>query len=132
MVDLQQALTESQLREHMNEAAKATDLRRGQNSIVFNKPISDTTYHALVEELEICLEVGQSTTTARSNARKDIRNFLSMIIMNHEYDLNMILMNNASSSYIYSPRCLWITFSVNIIKSTIYNARPIIMTYIMI
>jgi transposase len=100
MTDKQRALTRTELEEVVNEAARQTHERRGFSRITC-KLVSSATFLALLDELDIHLETGQSTTVARANARRDVRNFLSMIAMNYACSegLPMYLVGNMDATH---------------------------------
>lgn len=82
-------LNEGELKNLLYEKAKDTLVKKGENGILKQMELSNKTIKNYINKLEITKEKGQKTTMARRDASLDIRNFLSMAVMNHAYCSNL-------------------------------------------
>ena len=76
------AMNEGELRKLMYEKAIETDQHKGGNGIIRKGEISRSSVLKYSKILNITKEKGQVTTNARREAMFDVRNFISMAVMN--------------------------------------------------
>jgi len=76
------ALNSEKLAELMVEKAKKSSLENGGNGLLKAMDITMQTVYNYSKKLKITKEKGQKTTNARRDASLDVRNFLSMAVMN--------------------------------------------------
>jgi hypothetical protein len=80
--ELKQAMNEGELRHLMYKRAVFTDQNNGGNGIMRKGEISKSSVAKYSKMLNINKEKGQKTTNARRDAMFDVRNFISMAVMN--------------------------------------------------
>ena len=73
-------LKKSQAVELVRNTVIESDIRRGSHGL--NSSIGTTTIKKVLNEIDVSFEKGQTITNARDREKKDIRNMLSMAVMN--------------------------------------------------
>jgi len=87
--ELKRAINEGELRRLMYEKAVITDQQKGGNGILRRGEISKSSFDKYIKMMKITKEKGQTTTNARREAMFDVRNFISMAVMNASLSANL-------------------------------------------